>query len=98
MNEKNFISYKLFCQRKKFNLERYIMTNSGIDYNHIRNLFIERKVIPPPEELFLKIKNNVLLQEKAAGEVLSIVEDNVSVVSLPKKARKSTRKRKKKNE
>jgi len=98
MNEKNLISYKLFCRRKKFSLESYVKINPGIEYHQIRSLFIEKKVVPPTEELFLAAKKNIIVKEEMTKNILVEQETKNNIPELPRKTRKTTRKRKKKNE
>lgn len=98
MNEKNFISYNIFCQRKKFSLENYIKFNPDADYGQFRSLLIERKVMPPPEALFLEVKSNIFIKEKPNSKASIVKEADKPIIDLPKKTRKSTRKRKNKNE
>jgi hypothetical protein len=95
MNEKNLISYNIFCRRKKFSLESYIKINPNIEYHQIRSFFIEKKVIPPTEELFLEVKKNIVSKESLVTETLVKKETKKTITDLPKKTRKPTRKRKK---
>lgn len=98
MNEKNFISYDIFCQRKKFSLENYIKINPDVDYGQFRNIFLERKVMPPSEALFLEVKSNILIEEKTNSKDLTAQETEKPIADLPKKTRKTSRKRRNKNE
>lgn len=55
----SLLPYNLFCLRKKFSIERYIKSFPDSSYEDFSNFLISRKVQPPLEEDFLKVKSTL---------------------------------------
>jgi hypothetical protein len=98
MNEKNYINFNIFCQRKNFNLEQHVKLNLDLDYFQLKEFFLKRKVMPPSKEVFLKIRNNILLQDVKTKEEVLLKDEKLDIKEEQKKTKKVVRRRKKKNE
>ena len=89
MKNDYLINFKLFCNRRKFNLEQWISTSEENSYKKLSEMLISLKVCPPLEDEYNVIKNKI--------EAESVKEEVVKPKKLVKPAAKSSR-RKKKNE
>ena len=90
MKDEYLINYNLFCQRKKFNLYKFLSSNK-MSYEELSEYFRNKLVTPPSIDLYDKVMFKINAENKEKIEVVTI---------KPEKAKKS-RKRKsrpKKNE
>tara|TARA_B100000035_G_C20961444_1_gene536724 strand:+ start:951 stop:1223 length:273 start_codon:yes stop_codon:yes gene_type:complete len=78
------IKFKLFCNRRKFNLEKWIRSSKENSYETLSKMLINLKVCPPPEDEYNTIKNKI--------EAESVKEE---IVKSVKPSAKSSRKKKK---
>tara|TARA_Y100001970_G_scaffold66757_3_gene85175 strand:+ start:8896 stop:9177 length:282 start_codon:yes stop_codon:yes gene_type:complete len=83
------INFKLFCNRRGFNLEQWIRSSTENSYEKLSEMLISLKVCPPSEDEYSVIKNKI--------EAESVKEEVVEPKKPVKPAVKSSR-RKKKNE
>ena len=86
MKNDYLINFKLFCNRRKFNLEQWIRSSEENSYEKLSEMLVSLKVCPPLEDEYSIIKNKI--------EAESVKEKTIKV---EKPAAKSSR-RKKKNE
>ena len=86
MKNDYLINFKLFCNRRKFNLEQWIRSSEENSYEKLSEMLVSLKVCPPLEDEYCIIKNKI--------EAESVKEKTIKV---EKPAAKSSR-RKKKNE
>jgi len=84
MKNDYLINFKLFCNRKKFNLEQWIRFSEENSYKKLSEMLIRLKVCPPLEDEYSIIKNKI--------EAESVKEKTIKV---EKPAAKSSRKKKK---
>lgn len=94
MKDHHLINYNIFVARTKFNLKNYLKLNANISYDEFAEIMRLRKVCPPTQEMFNKIKDEVQLEIKPTE-----VKSQVEIISkLPKedKPKKRTRRSRKK--
>ena len=92
MKDSYLISSDLFCQRRGFSLEHFVRQNKELNFNDVRNYFLEKDIEPPAKNVFTNI------QEKIALEQIPIKEEIIQK-SLPiKTVQKKRRRRKSKND
>ena len=94
-------SFNLFCQRKKFSMEKYFSAFPTSDYKEFSNFLISRNVQPPSEVFFLKhqpVTNHQNVIEEKVPEVVKVVEEVVEEPAPPKKTRRRRTRKTKKNE
>tara|TARA_E500000331_G_scaffold93153_1_gene89208 strand:+ start:31 stop:321 length:291 start_codon:yes stop_codon:yes gene_type:complete len=60
MKEHHNINFNLFCQRKGFNLQRWIESNPDLTFEDLKKSLLNIKVMPPSLELFNSLKPVVL--------------------------------------
>ena len=98
----HLISYKLFCNSKKFNLSSYLEKDTTKTYEEFFDFLVKRKIEPPGEEYFEKVKARVLETKIKNEEIeenfkpLELIEESTKIVEavLPKKEKtKPKRKR-----
>ena len=86
MKTNYLINFRLFCNRRKFNLEKWIRASKENSYKTLSEMLINLKVCPPSEDEYNTIKNKI--------ETESVKEE---IVKSVKPSAKSSR-NKKKNE
>lgn len=68
MKDEYLINYKLFCQRKKFNLYNFLSLNK-MSYEELKEYFRNKLVTPPSIDLYdkviLKVNEESRLKDKA---------------------------------
>jgi hypothetical protein len=96
MKDEHLISYKLFCQRRKFNLHNFLVNNEVLSYEDLKVYFRNKNVTPPEHELYLNIMNIINLNKKEENIDKEKIIANDSVDNPPPKRKK--RKPRKKNE
>jgi hypothetical protein len=96
MKDEHLISYKLFCQRRKFNLHSFLINNQGLSYEDLKDYFRIKNVTPPGYELYLNTMDIINSSKKDTNKLKE--KNNINdIVDKPLPKRK-TRKSRKKNE
>lgn len=88
MKTNYLINFKLFCSRRGFNLEKWIVNTENPTYELLCKMLVDLKVCPPSNDYFSSIEDKL----KA---VVVKKDDEAKLVKVPVKA---SRKKKKKNE
>ena len=86
MKNDYLINFKLFCNRRKFNLEQWIRASKENSYKKLSEMLVGLKVCPPLEDEYNVVKNKI--------EAESVKEEVIE----PKKSASKSSRRKKKNE
>ena len=60
MKDKDLINYNLFCVRKRFNLQQFLILNPDLNYESFCQFLRDKKISPPTEDYFLKTKSIAL--------------------------------------
>ena len=89
MKEHHNINFKLFCQRKGFNLEKWIKNNPELTFKDLKESLLNIKVMPPNINLFndLKEKNAIAVKEN-----LPIKEEIKQEKTVKRRRRRKTTK------
>ena len=69
MKDEYLISYDIFCNRKKFNLENWISANKEKSYQDFYQMLVSLKIHPPSEDFFVSVKSKVESLEDTKKEV-----------------------------
>ena len=77
MKDEYLISYDIFCNRRKFNLEKWISLNKEKTYQEFYKMLVDLKIHPPSEDFFISNKNKV--------ESLKNIEKKEVKKRIPKK-------------
>jgi len=99
MKESYLISYKLFCTRKNFSLERFLkqelLKNQNYLFIELKKYLNDRKVQSPDEDHFNAIKKSIIESfQKEKEEKRSKLEEKKVEVKQKTKTRSRRRKSK----
>ena len=84
MRSNYLINFKLFCSRRGFSLENWIINTEDSSYELLCKMLVNLKVCPPSNEYFSSIESK-----------LKAVVEKADEVKLVKTTAKSSRKKKK---
>ena len=88
MKDNHLISFKIFCQRRKFSLYEFLLKNK-VSYQELQDIFRNKLVTPPTIDLYnLTLKKIKEFKEKVVVEAKPIESKPVKV-NKPKRRRRS---------
>lgn len=86
MRNNYLINFKLFCSRKGFDLENWIINTEDYSYELLCKMLVALKVCPPSKEYFS------LIESKLNSDALVKKADEIKLAKSP--ARQSRKKKK----
>ena len=98
----SLLPFKIFCQRKRFSIERYIKNLPNATFTDFYNFLVARGIQPPKKEEFIKVKDSLKIIKISVQELDNVEESNQVeakeevVIQKPKTPVKRRRRRTKK--
>lgn len=89
----SLLPFKLFCQRKKFSIEKYITSLPNSNFKEFSDFLISRSVQPPSIDDFIKVKSS--LAELNKETIKEVLKEEVQEVKAKPQTRRKRRSKKK---
>ena len=86
MKENHNINFNLFCQRKGFDLKKWIESNPHLAFEDLKKSLLSIKVMPPSLELFNSLKPKI--SNVKAVEEKTVVEEEEKLKKPVKRRRR----------
>ena len=86
MKEHHNINFNLFCQRKGFDLKKWIEKNPSLTFEDLKKSLLNIKVMPPSLELFNSLKPEPLVIKDV--EEKTVVKEEVKEQKPVKRRRR----------
>ena len=93
----SLLPFKLFCQRKKFSIEKYITSLPNSNFKEFSDFLISRSVQPPSIDDFIKVKSSLaeLNKEPIKEDLKEDLKEEVQEVKARPQTRRKRRSKKK---